>query len=173
MVIGLGTDLIEIARIQRSLQRFGAQFLERVYTPGEVAYCERKRRNAAESFAARFAAKEAAAKALGTGISRGVSWREFGSTHAVNEKELHQPRGELARVRSGAPAGRASGASALGASGSDCAAARRSAVFVESYALARVRARGCRRGTLNGDLHAGRWYDEGNAQPGRSEMVAA
>ena len=77
MVVGLGTDLIEIERIERSLARFGPAFLERVYTPGEVAYCERKRRNAAESFAARFAAKEAAAKALGTGISRGVSWKEF------------------------------------------------------------------------------------------------
>ena len=77
MVIGLGTDLIEIARIERSLARFGPAFLRRVYTPGEIAYCQRKQRNAAESFAARFAAKEAAAKALGTGISRGVSWREF------------------------------------------------------------------------------------------------
>ena len=77
MVIGLGTDMIEIARIERSLQRFGAAFLARVYTEGEVAYCQAKRKTAAESFAARFAAKEAGAKALGTGISRGVSWREF------------------------------------------------------------------------------------------------
>lgn len=77
MVLGLGTDLIEIARIERSLERFGPAFLARVYTQGEIAYCQRKRRTAAESFAARFAAKEAAAKALGTGISRGVSWREF------------------------------------------------------------------------------------------------
>jgi holo-[acyl-carrier protein] synthase len=76
MVIGLGTDLIEIARIERSVARFGEAFLNRVFTPGEVAYCQRKK-NAAESFAARFAAKEAGAKALGTGISRGVSWREF------------------------------------------------------------------------------------------------
>ena len=66
MVIGLGTDLIEIARIERSLQRYGLAFLRRIYTPGEIAYCERKRHTAAESFAARFAAKEAAAKALGT-----------------------------------------------------------------------------------------------------------
>ncbi len=76
MVIGLGTDLIEIARIERSVERFGEAFLQRVYTPGEIAYCQRKK-NAAESFAARFAAKEAGAKALGTGISQGVSWREF------------------------------------------------------------------------------------------------
>jgi holo-[acyl-carrier protein] synthase len=77
MVLGLGTDLIEIARVQASLDRYGEQFLRRVFTVGEIAYCRRKKRTAAESFAARFAAKEAGAKALGTGISRGVSWKEI------------------------------------------------------------------------------------------------
>jgi holo-[acyl-carrier protein] synthase len=76
MVIGVGTDLIEIARIAQSIDRFGERFLHRVFTPREIAYCRRKK-NAAESFAARFAAKEAAAKALGIGISRGVSWLEL------------------------------------------------------------------------------------------------
>src|ERR1700729_3575014 len=76
MVIGMGTDLIETRRVQESIDRFGERFLERIFTAGEIAYCTRKK-NAAESFAARFAAKEAGAKALGTGISRGVSWREF------------------------------------------------------------------------------------------------
>ena len=76
MVLGLGTDLIEIARIEKSLERFGDHFAYRVYTAGEIAYCQ-ARKTAAESFAARFAAKEAGAKALGTGISRGVGWREF------------------------------------------------------------------------------------------------
>jgi hypothetical protein len=70
MVIGLGTDLIEIERIEDSIRRFGDRFLDRVFTPGEIAYCLRKK-SSAESFAARFAAKEAGAKALGTGISRG------------------------------------------------------------------------------------------------------
>jgi holo-[acyl-carrier protein] synthase len=89
MVVGLGTDLIEIARIERSVERFGAAFLARLYTPGEIAYCQRKK-NAAESFAARFAAKEAGAKALGTGISRGVSWREFEVRRAPGQRpELH------------------------------------------------------------------------------------
>ena len=89
MVIGVGTDLMEIARIERSLERFGEAFVERVFTPGEVAYCRRKK-NAAESFAARFAAKEAGAKALGTGISRGVSWREFEVRRAPGQRpELH------------------------------------------------------------------------------------
>lgn len=76
MIIGSGIDLAEIGRIRQSMDRYGARFLDRVYTAAEQAYCRRKR-NAAESFAARFAAKEAGAKALGTGISFGVSWREI------------------------------------------------------------------------------------------------
>lgn len=76
MIIGTGIDMIEIRRIQGSIDRYGKRFLNRVYTPGEQAYCLRKR-HAAESFAARFAAKEAGAKALGTGISYGVNWLEI------------------------------------------------------------------------------------------------
>jgi holo-[acyl-carrier protein] synthase len=76
MIIGSGIDLAEIGRIQQSIDRYGARFLDRIFTAAEQAYCRRKR-NAAESFAARFAAKEAGAKALGTGISFGVSWREI------------------------------------------------------------------------------------------------
>lgn len=76
MVLGLGTDLIEIERVQQSLDRFGKRFMEKVFTAGEIDYCQRKK-HSAESFAARFAAKEAAAKALGTGIARGISWQEI------------------------------------------------------------------------------------------------
>lgn len=76
MIVGLGTDLCEIERIQHSIARFGNRFLQRIFTPAEVAYCLRKR-SSAESFAARFAAKEAAAKALGTGIGQGVGWLEI------------------------------------------------------------------------------------------------
>jgi len=68
--------MVEIGRIQHSMDRYGSRFLNRVYTATEQAYCMRKRK-AAESFAARFAAKEAGAKALGTGISFGVSWLEI------------------------------------------------------------------------------------------------
>ncbi len=68
--------MVEIERIQHSMDRFGSRFLNRVYTAAEQAYCLRKR-NSAESFAARFAAKEAGAKALGTGISYGVNWLEI------------------------------------------------------------------------------------------------
>jgi holo-[acyl-carrier protein] synthase len=76
MIVGLGTDLCEIERIQQSIARFGDRFLQRIFTAAEIAYCLRKR-SSAESFAARFAAKEAAAKALGTGIGQGVSWQEI------------------------------------------------------------------------------------------------
>ncbi len=76
MIIGTGIDVVDIERIKHSVERFGDRFLNRVYTAEEKAYCLRKR-NSAESFAARFAAKEAAAKALGTGISQGVSWLEI------------------------------------------------------------------------------------------------
>lgn len=76
MILGTGIDLTEIGRIRGAHARYGERFLARIYTPAELAYCLRKR-NAAESLAARFAAKEAAAKALGTGISRGVSWLEI------------------------------------------------------------------------------------------------
>lgn len=81
MILGTGTDLTEIDRIQAAVTRFGDRFLHRIFTPGEIRYCGRKQRNAAESLAARFAAKEAGAKALGTGMAKGVSWREIEVTH--------------------------------------------------------------------------------------------
>ena len=76
MIVGTGIDAVEIERIQEAIDRYGARFLDRVFLSAEQAYCLRKR-NSAESFAARFAAKEAAAKALGTGMSHGVGWREI------------------------------------------------------------------------------------------------
>lgn len=77
MIVGIGTDMIEISRIEQSIEQFGERFLDRIFTPGEISYCQQKKKHSAESFAARFAAKEAAAKALGTGISRGISWKEI------------------------------------------------------------------------------------------------
>jgi holo-[acyl-carrier protein] synthase len=100
MVIGVGTDLMEIARIAQSVDRFGERFLRRVFTPREIEYCRRKK-NAAESFAARFAAKEAGAKALGTGISRGVGWLELEVTRAPGERPILDLTGRAAdRARS-------------------------------------------------------------------------
>ena len=97
MIIGLGTDLIEIARIERSIARFGDHFLRRVFTAGEIAYCTRKKQSA-ESYASRFAAKEAAAKALGTGISFGVSWREIEVTRKPGRRPEIQFHGRAADI---------------------------------------------------------------------------
>jgi len=72
-IIGVGLDATEIARIAEMIERYGERFIRRVFTEGEIAYCQRKR-DFASSFAARFAAKEAAMKALGTGHSRAVFW---------------------------------------------------------------------------------------------------
>lgn len=77
MIIGLGSDLIDIRRIERSLERFGARFVQRIFTEVEQAKSDRRRQRAA-SYAKRFAAKEACAKALGTGLSSGVFWRDMG-----------------------------------------------------------------------------------------------
>ena len=100
MVVGMGTDLAEIGRVAKSIDRFGDRFLERVYTTGEIAYCMTKK-GFAESFAARFAAKEAAAKALGTGISRGVSWREFEVRRAPSGKPSLVLSGRAAELAAG------------------------------------------------------------------------
>ena len=75
MILGTGVDLAEVARIRASVERYGARFVERVFTGKEIAYVERKA-NKYERFAARFAAKEAGMKALGTGWSRGVTWKD-------------------------------------------------------------------------------------------------
>jgi holo-[acyl-carrier protein] synthase len=76
MLVGTGIDIIEIDRIAESIERYGDRFLDRIFTADEIAYCGRKK-NAAESYAARFAAKEAGAKALGTGIQQGITWKEI------------------------------------------------------------------------------------------------
>ena len=78
MVVGVGVDVCDIARIRRALERpTGERFKARIFTPGERAYCEQRRRGRFASYAARFAAKEAGLKALGTGLRLGVSWREL------------------------------------------------------------------------------------------------
>lgn len=100
MILGLGTDMIEIARIEHSITRYGEAFLHRIYTPAEIAYCQMKRKNAAESFAARFAAKEAAAKALGTGISHGVTWREFEVLRPPGQRPTLHLSGRAASIAS-------------------------------------------------------------------------
>ena len=97
MIVGTGIDLVEIGRIQHSMDRYGSRFLDRVYTAAEQAYCLRKRK-AAESFAARFAAKEAGAKALGTGISFGVSWLEIEVVRALGGRPTLRFHGRAAQI---------------------------------------------------------------------------
>jgi holo-[acyl-carrier protein] synthase len=75
MIVGTGIDIAEVPRIKQSIERFGDRFLQRIYTAGEIRYCDSKA-NRVERYAARFAAKEAAMKALGTGWSHGVRWRD-------------------------------------------------------------------------------------------------
>ncbi|WP_375569665.1 holo-ACP synthase [Ahrensia marina] len=77
MIIGLGSDLCDIRRIEDTLERFGERFTHRVFTPLERAKSDRRKQRSA-SYAKRFAAKEACAKALGTGLRNGVFWRDMG-----------------------------------------------------------------------------------------------
>lgn len=76
-VLGIGSDLIDIRRIEKTIDRFGDRFLDRIYTDLEKQRSD-GRRNRIESYAKRYAAKEACAKALGTGFRRGVYWRDMG-----------------------------------------------------------------------------------------------
>jgi holo-[acyl-carrier protein] synthase len=85
MIVGLGLDIAEIDRIEAAILRHGAPFLERLYTPSEVAYCE-SYKNRFERYAGRFAAKEAAMKALGTGWRHGVRWRDIEVTREPGGK---------------------------------------------------------------------------------------
>jgi holo-[acyl-carrier protein] synthase len=75
MIVGTGIDIAEVPRIRKSIERFGDRFLLRIFTAGEIRYCDSKA-NRMERYAARFAAKEAAMKALGTGWNHGVRWRD-------------------------------------------------------------------------------------------------
>ncbi|MGH9397995.1 MAG: holo-ACP synthase [Terriglobia bacterium] len=97
MIIGTGVDLAETRRIQESIERYGDRFRDRIYTPGEVAYCERFK-NKAERYAARFAAKEAAFKALGTGWRAGIRWVDVEVTHLPGGKPELVLRGKAAQL---------------------------------------------------------------------------
>jgi len=85
MILGLGSDLIDIRRIDEAIKRYGDRFLNRIFTTKERERCDR-RANRAESYARRFAAKEAMSKALGTGFRRGVFWRDLGVVNAPGGK---------------------------------------------------------------------------------------
>ena len=105
MIIGLGSDLADIRRVEKSLARFGDRFVERCFTEVERARSERKPGRAA-SYAKRFAAKEACAKALGTGIRKGVFWRDMGVVNLASGRPTMQlTGGALERLRAITPPG--------------------------------------------------------------------
>src|SRR6202008_1914441 len=105
MIIGLGSDLIDIRRVEQMLTRHGQRFIARCFTPVEIAKSE-PRANAAETYAKRFAAKEACAKALGTGLRRGVFWRDMGVINlASGRPTMKLTGGALTRLQSITPPG--------------------------------------------------------------------
>lgn len=105
MILGLGSDLIDIRRIAETIERYGERFLDRIFTPVERAKSD-KRAERAASYAKRFAAKEACAKALGTGLRGGVFWRDMGVVNVPGGKPTVQlTGGALQRLNEMLPPG--------------------------------------------------------------------
>jgi holo-[acyl-carrier protein] synthase len=105
VIIGLGSDLIDIRRVEKTIERHGDRFIQRLYTDIEQAKSDR-RANRAASYAKRFAAKEACAKALGTGLNHGVYWRDMGVVNLPGGKPtMKLTGGALARLEAITPPG--------------------------------------------------------------------
>lgn len=105
MILGIGSDLIDIRRVEQSIERFGERFLSRIFTDLERAKSE-KRANKAASYAKRFAAKEACSKALGTGLNHGVYWHDMGVVNLPGGKPTMQlTNGALRRLEEITPPG--------------------------------------------------------------------
>jgi holo-[acyl-carrier protein] synthase len=105
MIIGIGNDIIDIRRVEKTLDRYGERFTGRIFTDVEVRKSERRRERAA-SYAKRFAAKEACAKALGTGMRAGVFWRDMGVVNLPSGKPtMALTGGAAARLQSLVPPG--------------------------------------------------------------------
>ncbi|MDB5410135.1 MAG: acpS [Rhodospirillales bacterium] len=105
MILGLGSDLIDIRRVERTIERYGERFLARIFTDLERRKSDR-RANRAASYAKRYAAKEACAKALGTGFRDGVFWRDLGVVNLPSGRPtLVLTGGALARLRAMTPPG--------------------------------------------------------------------
>jgi holo-[acyl-carrier protein] synthase len=105
MIIGIGSDLVDIRRVDATIERYGTRFLDRIFTETERAKSDRRAQRSA-SYAKRFAAKEACAKALGTGLRRGVFWRDMGVVNLPGGKPgLVLTGGALARLNAITPAG--------------------------------------------------------------------
>ena len=105
MIIGLGSDLIDIRRMEKMLERYGQKFIERIFTDVEQLKSERRAERAA-SYAKRFAAKEACAKALGTGLKHGVFWRDMGVVNLPSgQPTMRLTGGALKRLQDITPSG--------------------------------------------------------------------
>jgi len=105
MIIGLGSDLIDITRVERTLERFGERFTQRCFTEVERTKSDR-RANRADSYAKRYAAKEACSKALGTGFRKGVFWRDMGVVNLSSGKPtMKLTNGAAARLAEITPPG--------------------------------------------------------------------
>ncbi len=105
MILGLGSDLVDIRRVEKTLERFGARFTHRIYTEGERAKSDRRASRAA-SYARRFAAKEACSKALGTGFRKSVYWRDMEVVNLPGGKPtMRLTGGALVRLQSMLPPG--------------------------------------------------------------------
>jgi holo-[acyl-carrier protein] synthase len=104
MIIGIGSDMVDIRRIEKTTERYGDRFLDRIFTETERAKSDRRAARAA-SYAKRFAAKEACAKALGTGLSRGVFWRDMGVVNlASGQPTMTLTGGAAGRLKQLVPA---------------------------------------------------------------------
>ena len=97
MILGTGVDLAEVGRIRAAIERYGPRFIDRIYTPAEIAYVERKA-NRFERYAGRFAAKEAGMKAIGTGWRRGVRWQDFEVSNLPSGRPTLKLHGEAAHI---------------------------------------------------------------------------
>lgn len=105
MILGIGSDMIDIRRIEKTMERHGSRFLDRIYTDIEKTKSDRRAQRAA-SYAKRFAAKEACSKALGTGLRKGVFWRDMGVVNLPGGKpSMRLTGGALERLKSMTPAG--------------------------------------------------------------------
>ena len=109
MILGIGSDLIDITRIEKVMARHGERFLDRIFTAAERAKAERRAKNArmvAATYAKRFAAKEACSKALGTGIRQGVWWRDMGVVNLPGGRpSMHLTGGAAQRLKAMTPNG--------------------------------------------------------------------
>jgi len=105
MILGIGSDMIDIGRIEQVIERFGDRFLDRIFTDAERRKCDR-RANRSASYARRFAAKEACSKALGTGFRNGVFWRDLGVVNlASGQPSMRLTGGALRRLEEITPEG--------------------------------------------------------------------